>query len=75
MTQETGEQHIQAPDDAWRAFFFTSEINGLDAWSTEELLTEALTRNTDDAPALRRMQSVTLQALLTALDRQSTPPR
>lgn len=73
----------QAADDTWLAFFLApdseeepstrAEAMGLDAWTTEQLLAEVVQRSAEDPPALRRMQGDVLQALLTAIDRQSAP--
>ena len=43
----------------------------LDGWTSHELLAEALARTAGDAPALRLMQDVVLEARLTAHDRES----
>lgn len=45
-----------------------SNNNDLDAWTTDELFAEALTRRAGDGPALRLMQGQTLSAQLTAHD-------
>jgi hypothetical protein len=42
--------------------------DNLDDWTTDELFSEALTRRAGDGPALRLMQSKTLDAQLTAHD-------
>ena len=41
--------------------------------STEQLVAEVLLRYADDAPSLRRLQSVILEAWLAATDRQAAP--
>ncbi len=82
MSQQTRPQAIepypQAADEPWQAFFFARELGAeitvatsLDAWTTEELLTEVLTRSTDDPHALRLMHGRTIEALIVARDRQS----
>ena len=68
MTRETGAQHTRGDEEPWQALFSTGEANGLNAWTTEQLLTEVLSRNTGDAPALRSMQARGLWALLATLD-------
>ena len=40
----------------------------LEAWTTEQLLGEALERSGQDVPALRQMERLILRALLTAHD-------
>lgn len=45
-----------------------NEPIGLDVWTTEQLLAEVLRRAAEDAPALRRMHGMILQARLTAHD-------
>ena len=47
-----------------------SLANNLDAWTTDQLLDEALARSAADIPALRLIQDVILRALLTAHDRE-----
>ncbi len=82
MSQQTPPQGMepypQTADEPWQAFFFARELgaeviaaNSLDAWTTDELLTELLTRSADDAPALRLMQGRMIEALITARDRES----
>ncbi len=82
MSQQTRPQGIepypQAADEPWQAFFFARELGAeitvatsLDAWTTDELLAEVLTRSAGDAHALRRMQGRMIEALITARDRQS----
>ena len=82
MTQQTRIQDIEpslaAVDESWQGFFFAGDpakegagravANSLDAWATDQLFGEVLERSANDAPALRRMQGIVLQALLTALD-------
>jgi hypothetical protein len=72
------EPHPQTADEPWQAFFFARELGAeitvatsLDACTTDELLTEVLTRSADDAPALRLMQGRMIEALITARHRQS----
>jgi len=45
-------------------------VRTLDAWTTEQLLTEVLTRASGDGLALRLMQRMILQARLSAHDRR-----
>ena len=45
-------------------------VLSLEAWTTEQLLTEVLKRASGDALALRLMQRMILQARLSAHDRQ-----
>ncbi len=82
MTQQTRPQGMepypQTADEPWQAFFFARELgaettvaNSLDAWTTDELLTEVLTRGAADAPALRLMQGRTIEALIVARHRES----
>ena len=82
MTQQTRpngmEPHPQMADETWQAFFFARELgaevlaaNSLDAWTTDQLLDQALLRSGGDAPALRLMHRRTLAALLAACDRES----
>ncbi len=82
MTQQTRPQGMepypQTADEPWQAFFFARELGaeitvatGLDAWTTAELLTEVLARSADDPHALRLMHGRTIEALITARDRQS----
>ncbi len=82
MTQQTPSQgtdhYPQTADEPWQSFFFARELGAeitvatsLDAWSTDELLTEVLARSADDAPALRLMQGRMIEALIAARDRHS----
>jgi hypothetical protein len=82
VTQQTRPQstdhYPQTADEPWQAFFFARELGAeiavatsLDAWTTDELLTEVLTRSAGDAHALRLMHRRTLEALLAARDRES----
>ena len=41
----------------------------LDAWSSDQLFAETVARRAEDAPALRLMQGVLLEALLAERDR------
>ncbi len=86
MSQQTRPQdpdhYPQTADEPWQAFFFARELgaeiavaNGLDAWTTDELLDEALQRSAEDALALRLMQGRMIEALITARDRQSDDGR
>jgi hypothetical protein len=83
QTQPQGmEPYPQTADEPWQAFFFARELgteiavaNDLDAWTTDELLTEVLTRSAGDAPALRHMQGRMIEALITARDRESSNGR
>ncbi len=50
-----------------------TETNDLKAWTTDQLITEAVRRSTHDLSSLRRVQDTMLRALLTALDSQSAP--
>lgn len=81
MTQQTPSQGMepypQTADEPWQAFFFARELgaeviaaNSLDAWTTDELLTEVLTRSADDPHALRLMHGRTIEALITARHRE-----
>ena len=47
-----------------------STVVSLDAWTTEQLLTEVLKRAAGDALALRLMQRMVLHARLSAHDRR-----
>lgn len=47
-----------------------SLVNNFAAWTTDQLLAEALRRCADDIPALRLMQGKILRGLLTAHDRE-----
>jgi hypothetical protein len=76
------EPYPQTADEPWQAFFFARELgaevtvaNSLDAWATDELLTEVLTRSADDPYALRLMQGRTIEALIVARDRHSSNSR
>ena len=82
MSQQTPSQGMepypQTADEPWQAFFFARELGAeitvatsLDACTTDELLTEVLTRSADDAHALRHMHGRMIEALITARDRQS----
>ena len=42
----------------------------LDAWTSDELFAETLTRRANDGPGLRAMEGLTLRALLEAHDHQ-----
>ena len=86
MTQQTPSQgtdhYPQTADEPWQAFFFARELGAeitvatsLDAWTTDELLTEVLTRSAGDAHALRLMHRGTIEALITARDRESSNGR
>jgi hypothetical protein len=66
MILETEAKPIQKADESLQGFFLADEARGLSAWTTEELFTEVLQRSADDAPALRRMHHVLLEALLAA---------
>jgi hypothetical protein len=68
MTPDTVVQRTHAQEQSWQACFFADEPDALNAWTTDELLTEVFGRNAHDAPALRSMQARGLRALLTALD-------
>ena len=46
----------------------THQATNLEAWTTEQLLAEALERSCQDVPALRQMERLILRALLTAHD-------
>jgi hypothetical protein len=72
------EPYPQTADEPWQAFFFARELGAeitvatsLDAWTTDELLTEVLTRSAGDPHTLRLMQGRMIEALITARDRQS----
>jgi hypothetical protein len=72
------EPYPQTADEPWQAFFFARELGAeitvatsLDAWTTDELLTEVLTRSADDPHALRLMHGRTIEALIVARDRHS----
>jgi len=72
------EPYPQTADEPWQAFFFARELGAeitvatsLDAWTTEELLTEVLTRSNDDPAALRLMHGRTIEALIVARHRES----
>ncbi len=82
MSQQTlpqgMEPYPQTADEPWQAFFFARELGAettvatsLDAWTTEELLTEVLRRSTDDSAALRLMHGRTIEALIVARRRES----
>ena len=43
-------------------------VNNLDGWTSDQLFAETLARRSGDAPALRLMQALTLNAQLTAHD-------
>ncbi len=86
MTRQTLSQstdpYLQTADEPWQAFFFARELgaeiavaNGLDAWTTDELLTEVLTRSAGDPHALRHMHGRMIEALITARDRESSNGR
>ena len=86
MTQQTPSQGMkpypQTADEPWQAFFFARELGAeiavatsLDAWTTDELLTEVLTRSAGDAHALRHMHGMMIEALITARDRESSNGR
>ncbi len=86
MTEQTRPQgmepHPQTADEPWQAFFFARELgaeviaaNSLDAWTTDELLTELLTRSAGDPHALRHMHGRTIEALITARHRESPTGR
>jgi len=49
----------------------THQVRNLEAWTTEQLLAEALERSAQDVPALRLMGGLILRALLNAHDRES----
>jgi hypothetical protein len=68
MTPDTVVQRTQAQEQPWQACFFSDEPDGLNAWTTDELLTEVFGRNAHDAPALRSMQARALRALLMTID-------
>jgi hypothetical protein len=68
MTRETGAQGMYAQEEPWQAFFSTNGANGLNDWTTEQLLSEVVSRSSGDAPALRMAQATGLRALLAALD-------
>lgn len=77
-TPQTTDHYPQTADEPWQAFFFAREVsengaaaNSLDAWTTDELLDEALQRSAVDARALRLMHRRTLEALLVACDCES----
>ena len=81
MTRQTLPQstdhYPQTADEPWQAFFFARELGAeitvatsLNAWTTDQLLDEALLRSRGDAPALRLMHLRTLEALLAARDRE-----
>ena len=46
----------------------TQPVRNLDAWTTEQLLAEALERSDRDVDALRQMERLILHALLAAHD-------
>ena len=82
MTRQTlpqsSDHYPQTADEPWQAFFFAREFgaeviaaNSLEAWTTDQLLDEALLRSGGDVPALRLMHRRTLEALLAARDRES----
>jgi len=79
QTQPEGiEPYPQTADEPWQAFFFAGELGAeitvatsLDAWTTEGLLTEVLTRSADDPDALRLMHGRTIEALIIARHRES----
>ena len=50
-----------------------AETNDINAWTTDQLITEAVRRSVQDLSSLRRVQETMLRALLTALDSQSAP--
>ena len=75
---QTTDPYPQTADEPWQAFFFAHELgesgaaaNSLDAWTTDQLLDEALLRSGGDAPALRLMHRRTLEAFLAARDCES----
>ncbi len=81
MIQQRREQHIEAhgpdKDEPWEEFFFGYESTldypastGLDGWTADDLLAEALRREARDTTALRIMQVRVLGALLEGIDRE-----
>ncbi len=77
LPQSTG-HYPQTADEPWQAFFFAPELgaevlaaNSLEAWTTDQLLDEALQRSAVDARAHRLMHRRTLEALLVACDCES----
>lgn len=79
------EPFLAAKDESWQAFFFAGDsgreglertpAQALNAWTTDQLLSEVLVRRADDASALRLMQGTILRALLSALDRKQASAR
>ncbi len=69
---------LAVDDEVWQSFFSAPEsapstpVGNRDQWNTEELLSEIVRRTHGDIPALRALQTDVLQALLNAVDRQST---
>lgn len=80
MIQQRREQYVEdyGPDkDACEEFFFGYESTldrpapaSLDRWTADDLLTEALRRQSKDTAALRIMQTRVLSALLEGMDRE-----
>ena len=80
MIQHRREQYVETygPDnDACEEFFFGYESaldhpasKSLDAWTADDLLTEALRRQAKDTSALRIMQTRVISALLEEIDRE-----
>ena len=68
MTQMLETQNSQATDESLRAFFLEGDSGGLNAWTTDELVTEVVRRASGDPFAVRRAQDTMLRALLVALD-------
>ncbi len=71
MTQMTEEHNSQATDESLRSFFLAGDSVDLNAWNPDLLVNEVIMRYADDAPALRRLQSIVLEACLAAIDRQA----
>lgn len=80
MTRQTGTQgrETSEAEESWQAFFAASDptaVRSPDERTADQLLAEALARSAEDPPALRRMQSTMLRALLIAIDRESASGR
>ncbi len=75
MTQMSKTQNSLATDESLQTFFLEGDSGGLNAWTTDELVTEVVRRASGDAFAVRRAQDTMLRALLVALDSQSASAR
>jgi hypothetical protein len=72
VTQMSEIQNSQATDESMQEFFLEGDSGGLNAWTTDELVTEVVRRASGDPFAVRRAQDTMLRALLVALDSQAT---